>query len=128
MTAPAPERAGPTGGTGHPTVVPGHVSVSRRALQRLAVAVVAESWHLDRGDVRVEASDDAGELRLRVAAPVRVPALGSGAPVPEGGVVGLVRGLQRHVSTRVRTLSGQAVSRVDVTVTGGRVDRVGRVS
>ena len=127
-------------------VVPGHVSVRPRVLQRVAGEVVAEQLHVDRHDVRVDATDDGGDLALHVATPVRVPALdraaglrgastpsgGSALPgaagLPEGGVLGLVRELQGTVRSRVRELTGRSVSRVDVVVTGARAETRRRVS
>lgn len=109
-------------------VVPGHVSVRPRVLQRVAGAVVAEQLHVDRHDVRVDATDDGGDLALHVATPVRVPALDRAAGLPEGGVLGLVRELQGTVRSRVRELTGRSVSRVDVVVTGARAETRRRVS
>lgn len=96
MSGPAAAPAGATTlddaygdpGSGRGPVVPGHVSVAARVLTRVAAAVVAEELRVDRSEVRVDASDDAGHLALRVSTPVRIPALSESMPVPEGGVVG----------------------------------------
>lgn len=116
------------GSAGRGPVVPGHVSLAARVLIRVASAVVAEQLRVDRAEVRVDASDDAGHLALRVTTPVRVPALSGSVPVPAGGVVGLVRELQSTLTRRVSEITGRTVSRVDVTVSRSQLDRTGRVA
>ena len=118
--------AGAAAGRG--PVVPGHVSLAARVLSRVAAAVVAEQLRVDRAEVRVDASDDAGHLALRVTTPVRVPALSGSVQVPAGGVVGLVRELQSTLTRRVSEITGRTVSRVDVTVSRSQLDRTGRVA
>jgi len=119
---------GDGGAAGRGPVVPGHVSLAARVLTRVAAAVVAEQLRVDRAEVRVDASDDAGHLALRVTTPVRVPALSGSVPVPAGGVVGLVRELQSTLTRRVSEITGRTVSRVDVTVSRSVLDRTGRVA
>lgn len=113
-------------GTG--PVVAGHVSIPAKVLQKVATAVVAETLRVRRADVRVEAADDAGRLALRVSTPVRVPMLSKAMTMPEGGVVAVVRDLQSTLTRRVSDLAGRSVSRVDVTVSGSRLERTGRTS
>jgi len=115
-------------GSGRGPVVPGHMSVAARVLTRVAAAVVAEELRVDRSEVRVDASDDAGHLALRVSTPVRIPALSESMPVPEGGVVGTVRRLQSTLTRRTAEITGRTVSRVDVTVSRSQLDRTARVS
>ena len=115
-------------GAGRGPVVPGHVSLAARVLTRVAASVVAEQLRVDRTEVRVDASDDAGHLALRVTTPVRVPALSGSVQMPAGGVVGLVRELQSTLTTRVSEITGRTVSRVDVTVSRSLLDRTGRVA
>lgn len=109
-------------------IVAGHVSIPGKVLQKVAAAVVAETLRVDRGDVRVEAHDDGGHLALRVSTPVRIPVLAEAMQMPEGGVVTIVRDLQATLTRRVSELAGRTVSRVDVTVTGSRIQRTGRAS
>ena len=109
-------------------VVAGHVGIPAKVLQKVAVAVVAETLHVRRADVRVLAEDDAGQLALRVSTPVRVPMLSEAATMPEGGVLAVVRDLQSTLTRRLSELAGRTVSRVDVTVSGSRTDRTGRTS
>jgi hypothetical protein len=108
--------------------VPGHVSLAARVLTRVAAAVAAEQLRVDRTEVRVDASDDAGHLALRVTTPVRVPVLSESVQMPEGGVVGLVRELQSTLTRRVAEITGRTVSRVDVTVSRSHLDHTGRVA
>ncbi|KPG88057.1 hypothetical protein [Frigoribacterium sp. RIT-PI-h] len=109
-------------------VVSGHVSIPGKVLQKMATAVVAETLRVRRADVRVEAADDAGQLALRVSTPVRVPMLSEAMTMPEGGVVAVVRDLQSTLTRRVSDLAGRTVSRVDVTVSGSRLERTGHTS
>ena len=122
------EAYGDGGAAGRGPVVPGHVSLAARVLTRVAAAVVAEQLRVDRTEVRVDASDDAGHLALRVTTPVRVPALSGSVQMPAGGVVGLVRELQSTLTRRVSEITGRTVSRVDVTVSRSLLDRTGRVA
>lgn len=111
---------------GREPVIPGHISIAPRVLQRVGGAVVAESLAVDRRDVRVEARDDEGRLALRVATPVGIPVLSADVDAPEGGLLGTIRALQETVTQRVHEITGRAVSRVDVNVTGSRLEKNGR--
>jgi hypothetical protein len=117
MTDPAPQ--GP--------VIPGHISIAPRVLQKVGGAVVADTLAVDRRDIRVDARDDAGNLALRVATPITVPHLTGDLAVPSGGVLGTVRSLQATLTSRLFEITGRAVSRVDVTVTGSRLEQTGGV-
>jgi len=108
--------------------VPGHVGVPAKVLQKVATAVVAETLRVRRADVRVEAADGGGRLALRVSTPVRIPVLSEAAALPDGGVVAIVRDLQSTLTRRFSELAGRTVSRVDVTVSGSRIDRTGAAS
>lgn len=115
---------------GRGPVVPGHVSIAPRALQRVGGAIVAERLRVDRSDVRVDTGDDAGTLTLTVSTPVVIPPLGA-VPADQVGVVETIRDLQATVTRRMADVTGRAVSRVDVTVTrsilAGSRDAVSRV-
>jgi hypothetical protein len=111
-------------------MVPGHVSIAPRVLEKIGTAVVAETLAVDRRDVRVSARDDEGRLALGVSTPIAIPTLSADVDVPEGGVLGTLRSLQSTVTRRFNDITGRAVSRVDVTVTGSqlessRIDRRG---
>jgi hypothetical protein len=108
---------------GRGPVIPGHVSIAPRVLQKVGGAIVADSLFVERGDVRVEARDDEGSLALRVSTPMNVPALTTDLAVEPGGVLGTVRALQTTVTRRLFEITGRAVSRVDVTVTGSRLQK-----
>jgi hypothetical protein len=108
---------------GRGPVIPGHVSIAPRVLQKVGGAVVADTLLVSRSDVRVDARDDDGNLALRVSTPMNVPALTSDLVVAPGGVLGTVRSLQETVTRRLFEITGRAVSRVDVTVTGSRLQK-----
>lgn len=113
---------------GRGPVIPGHVSIAPRVLQKVGGAVVADTLSVDRHDVRVDARDDSGNLALRVATPITVPHLTGEVVVPPGGVLGTVRSLQSTLTSRLFEITGRAVSRVDVTVTGSRLEQTGGVN
>ncbi|MCU1530362.1 MAG: hypothetical protein JWP75_4125 [Frondihabitans sp.] len=107
--------------------IPGHVSVAARVLQKVGSAIVAESLAVETRAVRVEARDDEGRLALRIATPISVPVLSADVVAPSGGVLGTIRTLQGTVTRRMNEITGRAVSRVDVTVTGSQLERSGVV-
>ncbi|MBF4577127.1 hypothetical protein [Frondihabitans sp. VKM Ac-2883] len=104
-------------------VIPGHVSIAPRALQRVGSAIVADELRVSHHDVRVDAHDDEGRLALRVATPLSIPRLDAATEAPVGGVIGTVRSLQETVTRRVNEIAGRAVSRVDVTITGSQLEK-----
>lgn len=110
---------------GRDPVVPGHVSIAPRVLAKVGGALVAETLAVPRHEVRVDARDDAGSLALSVSTPVTIPALTPGLVVSPGGVLGTVRSLQATLTSRLFDITGRSVSRVDVTVTGSRLEKTG---
>lgn len=105
---------------GRGPVIPGHVSIASRALQRVGGAVVAEQLLVDRRDVRVDARDDDGSLALRVSTPMTIPPL-TAVPADQVGVVATITALQETLTRRMAEVTGRSVSRVDVSVTGSRL-------
>ncbi|GAA4678560.1 hypothetical protein [Frondihabitans cladoniiphilus] len=108
-------------------IIPGHISIAPRALTKVGSAVVAEALDVNPHAVRVGARDDDGNLALQVETTMRIPPLSADVEIEGGGVLATVRNLQRTVTTRVHDITGRAVSRVDVTVTGSELDRTERV-
>lgn len=110
---------------GREPVIPGHISIAPRVLSKVGGAVVAETLAVPRHDVRVDARDEEGSLALSVSTPMTIPALTRDLVVPPGGVLGTIRSLQDTVTHRLLEITGRAVSRVDVTVTGSRLEKTG---
>jgi hypothetical protein len=106
--------------------VPGHVSIAPRVITRLSGAIVGEALDVDHRDVRVEAFDDSGRLGLHVSTPVTIRPLTAEIVPLHDGVLGAMRDLQGTVSRRLLQLADREVSRVDVTVTGSRLDAPSR--
>jgi len=111
----------------------GRTRVTSRALNSLAGAVAADALGVPANTIRVELSDDSGTLALVVAGPVRLPSLERVAADPgvvarTGGSI-LKRGerAQEEIRRRVSDLSGSAVTRVVVRITGTEIRQESRV-
>lgn len=102
--------------------------VSTQALTSLAQAAAAAELGIRPADVRADWSDDAGLLALRIVAPIAIPDLSeAGEPVDPsawGGSVwqrcAMAKG---RILESVARLSGAALSRVDIRVSGMRMER-----
>jgi len=103
--------------------VPGHVRVSTRALRSVATRLAAETFAVPARRIGVVLSDEGGDLALRLNLPLPVEPLVSshtdGSPAPPAASV-RERALGRRAGLRARfqELTGTALSRVDVRVTG----------
>lgn len=102
--------------------------VSTQALTSLAQAATAAELGVRPGDVRADWSDDAGLLALRVVSPVAIPDLsdvhGPADLAVWGGSVWERSALaKRRILDSVSRLSGAALSRVDIRISGVRVGR-----
>lgn len=127
MTAVAPPRAA----VSRPALA-GHTRISTQALSSTAAAVAAEFFGVSPHQIRVAWADDGGLLALSISLPmpvqplqkvVRRPAL-----VPPGGtVLERARAAKPVLLRRVTELSGSIVSRVDIRITGARVEEGARV-
>jgi hypothetical protein len=115
----------PTAGLATREPVPGHISIAPRVLTKVSGAIVAEALVVEPRSVRVDARDDDGRLALSINTPISIPVLSADVRVPAGGVLGRIRSLQETVTRRVNEITGRAVSRVDVTVTGSQLERSG---
>jgi len=111
------------------TTIPGRIGIASRVLTKVSGAVVAETLDVPFGDVHVDTSDDSGQVAFRVATPIAIAVLSgdSSAAHPTGGVMATVQALQETVRSRVGEITGRAVSRVDITITGSSVVTKGRV-
>jgi hypothetical protein len=93
--------------------VPGRVTVTRRALTSVLAAVAAERLGVRAGAVRVELSDDATRLGVRIDAPASTPA--GGPSLRELGET-----VRAAVSGDGARITGAEIGRVRVRITGHR--------
>lgn len=125
MTSPASSLPG--------RVLSGHNRISTQALTSLAKAAAAEVLGVEPHDVRVYWADDAGLLALSLVVPIRIPSLT--AVVRDSGRVGAFGGSIRdravaakaRILSTVTALSGAALSRVDIRISGVKPTEGGRV-
>jgi hypothetical protein len=124
VTAPVPAPREP----GTPSRAPrGRTTITSRAVRRVVAAVTADALEVPAADVAVTLADDAGRLAVEARTPIRIPAL---ADRPEAGGTLLERlaEAQTQVRDRVLDLTGSTVGRVDLRITGARIQERGRVS
>ena len=111
----------------------GRTRIAPRALRQVASMVTAESFGVPSGQVRVELSDDHGQLALTISTTIRVVPLSRIIREPAivahtGGTI-LARSAQSQVEIRRRVgeLTGADVGRVTVRLTGIDVQQERRV-
>ncbi|NUT72677.1 hypothetical protein [Pseudarthrobacter sp. C4D7] len=111
----------------------GHNRISTQALTSLAKAAAAEALGIDAQDVRADWTDDDGLLALSLVAPISIPPLQAVVLDPArvdaaGGSIWdrTVRAKER-ILARVSELSGSQLSRVDIRVSGAKINTGGRV-
>lgn len=126
MTALAPREA-----AARPDLA-GHTRISTQALSSTAAAAAAEFFHVPAQQIRVSWSDDRGLLALALSLPVPIPPLQSVARDPGrahagGTVLERARAAKPVLLRRVTELTGSIVSRVDIRITGVRVEEGARV-
>jgi hypothetical protein len=111
----------------------GHTRVSTQALTTTAQGVAGEVLGVPPELVRADWRDDSGSLALSLSLPVGIPALGRVVADPrlvagfDGTVRERVQAAKGRILDRIARLSGSALSRVDIRVTGVRIREGGRV-
>lgn len=110
------------------TVLPGRTLVAERALVAVCEQVAARAVGLTRREVTVRLGATAGALAVRVEAPLPVPDLSDEARPAEPETV-TARGhrIREQIRTDVAALTGREVRRMDLTVTGARIEKRRRV-
>jgi uncharacterized alkaline shock family protein YloU len=88
--------------------IPGRAIITARAYEQLVRAVAGEALGVGPHDSSVRLSDAAGRLAIDVDGPIR----GDGPPVLER-----IETARDTIATRVTTLTGAAVERVDIHIT-----------
>ncbi len=111
----------------------GHNRISTQALTSVAKGAAAEAFGVLPPDVRVSWADDGGLLALSLALPISIPPLTAvlrdpGRVEAQGGAVwDRTARAKRAILDRVSGLTGSALSRVNIRITGVRATAGGRV-
>ncbi|MDR6200249.1 hypothetical protein QE374_002158 [Microbacterium sp. SORGH_AS428] len=110
------------------TVLPGRTLVAERALVAVCEQVAARAMGLPRREVSVRLGATAGALAVRVEAPLPVPDLSEALPSAQSETV-TARGhrIREQIRTDVAALTGREVRRIDLTITGARIEKKRRV-
>ena len=115
------------------TVSRGRTTVSTRALNRLVCAVAADELGVNPSTVGAEITDDLGKLALTVSAPIRIVSLTQVHRDPSvvrrmgGTIVDRAERARQHIQHRVGELTGSALSKVTVRLTGADIQPESRV-
>lgn len=123
--------AGPA--AGYAQILAGHNRISTQALTSTAKAAAAEYFRVPPAQIRVSWSDDQGMLALALSLPVPIPPLAKIAADPGlaarsgGSIRDRAHQAKPLLRDRVTELTGSLVSRVDVRITGVRVEEGKRV-
>jgi hypothetical protein len=116
------------GSTGTPSGAPrGRTTITSRAVRRVVSAVTADALEVPAHDVSVTLADDHGKLAVEARTPIRIPALNA-RPEAGGTLVERLVEAQTQVRDRVLDLTGSTVGRVDLRITGARIQERRRVS
>lgn len=112
---------------------PGRNRITPRALDRVVSAVTAEELGVDRAHVSVDLNDDGGALTLAVRAPIHIISLersiaDPGAVTRAGGsVISRAARAQENIRTRIQSLTGSEVGRVQLRLTRAEIKQERRV-
>ncbi|GAA0965981.1 hypothetical protein [Frigoribacterium faeni] len=105
----------------------GRNKITSKAVRRVVSAVTAEALEVSASDVSVELADRDGALSVVAKTPIRISPLG----VPTrstGTLLERLSSAQSTIRSRVLQLTGSAIDRVDLQVTGADIRERKRVS
>lgn len=111
----------------------GRTRITTKALSRVVSAVTAEALGVDAGHVGVDLADREGALALTVNTPIRVVSLErvqaekSVVQRAGGSIMDRTTRAQEIIRDRVGALTGSAIGRVTVRVTGVNIQPEERV-
>ena len=112
---------------------PGRTRITPRALDRVVSTVTAEELGVTAAQVSVDLDDDGGALTLTVRAPIHVISLersmaDPGAVARAGGsVISRAARAQENIRTRIQSLTGSQVGRVQLRLTRAEIKQERRV-
>jgi hypothetical protein len=115
-----------TGAEAADRIIPGQVSISARALNKVVTAVAADELRVSHRDVAVRLSDDRGLLAVAVVAPLRLAGLASAGGHP--GILQRCQTAQSGIRSRTAEITGSAVRTVAIRVTRARILAESRVA
>lgn len=107
--------------------VHGRNTISSRAVRRVVSAVTAEELGVRASEVSVDLSDARGDLTVTANAPIHVSPLGT-ASRNTGTVLERLARAQTTIRERCLHLTGSTITRVDLHITGAKLDERRRVS
>ena len=110
------------------TVLPGRTLVAERALVAVCEQAAARAVGIPRREVTVRLGAAAGALAIRVEAPLPIPDLSDEARSADSETVtARAHRIREQLRTDVAALTGRDVRRVDLTITGARIEKRRRV-
>ncbi|MBG0739054.1 hypothetical protein IV500_06530 [Paeniglutamicibacter antarcticus] len=111
----------------------GHTRITAGALIRTITAVTAEAFSIPVADVKASVGDDGGRLRIDLRLPIVLPSFTEAARRPDlvraggGTMYDRADAGRSAVAARVRELTGSAVGRIDIRLTGLRQEGQAKV-
>lgn len=105
----------------------GRTQISPRAVRRVVSAVTAEALGVKSSDVSVEIGSESGSMTVVAKAPVHVPALGDISRAPSETLIARLGRAQSTIRDRSLALTGRAIGRVDLQITGATTREQRRV-
>lgn len=106
--------------------VHGRNTISSRAVRRVVSAVTAEELGVRASEVSVELSDAHGALTVTASTPIHVSPLRTDART-SGTVLDRLARAQTSIRERCLSLTGSTIGRVDLHITGAKLEERRRV-
>jgi uncharacterized alkaline shock family protein YloU len=106
----------------------GRIIIQDRVLERVSEQATATILGVDRRDVSVRVSEAHGGIAAAISCPFPVPDLDDTAEIKSGtSVLERAAAAQTELRERIAQLTGKAVTRVNITITGAVIARKKRV-
>lgn len=112
--------------TGHPAT-PGRNTIASRAVRSVVSAVTAEQLGVSASRVAVALSDRGGALDVVAKTPIRILPL-DGESGRATTIVDRLTVAQESIRDRCLSLTGSAIARVDLHITGAQLEKPRRVT
>ena len=105
----------------------GHTRITRTALRHTIETVTAGAFGVPRGNVAAELEDDAGRLAAAVTVQLSLPPLLRPSQASQPSVFDRSRAARATIIARGQELTGMALGRVDIRLSGAKPAAAGRV-